>query len=150
MTATTTPWVTHFGFSRTPFTKRIAARDLYLRDAHAEAVARICFCVADAALGVVCGEVGAGKTVAVRAAVATLDQTRHHLIYVPNPAFGTRGLYVAIVSALGANPASTKPKSCVKPPTCSPPRKPNATAASSWSSTKPTCYPPSNSRSSAC
>ena len=104
MTATTTPWVTHFGFSRTPFTKRIAARDLYLRDAHAEAVARICFCVADAALGVVCGEVGAGKTVAVRAAVATLDQTRHHLIYVPNPAFGTRGLYVAIVSALGANP----------------------------------------------
>ncbi len=104
MTATTTPWVTHFGFSRTPFTKRIAARDLYLRDAHAEAVARICFCVADAALGVICGEVGAGKTVAVRAAVATLDQTRHHLIYVPNPAFGTRGLYVAIVSALGANP----------------------------------------------
>jgi hypothetical protein len=104
MTATTTPWVTHFGFSRTPFTKRIAAPDLYLRDAHAEAVARICFCVADAALGVVCGEVGAGKTVAVRAAVATLDQTRHHLIYVPNPAFGTRGLYVAIVSALGANP----------------------------------------------
>jgi type II secretory pathway predicted ATPase ExeA len=104
MTATTTPWVTHFGFSRTPFTKRIAARDLYLRDAHAEAVARICFCVADAALGVICGEVGAGKTVAVRAAVATLDQTRHHLIYIPNPAFGTRGLYVAIVSALGANP----------------------------------------------
>src|SRR6266511_2548168 len=91
--------------SRTPsFTKRIAARDLYLRAAHAEAVARICFCVADAALGVVCGDVGAGKTVAVRAAVATLDQTRHHLIYVPNPAFGTRGLYVAIVSALGANP----------------------------------------------
>ncbi len=101
---TTTAWVTHFGFTRTPFTKQIPARDLYARDAHAEAVARICFCVAEAALGVVCGEVGAGKTVAVRAAVATLDSTRHHLIYVPNPAFGTRGLYVAIVSALGANP----------------------------------------------
>jgi type II secretory pathway predicted ATPase ExeA len=80
LVATTTPWVTHFGFSRTPFTKRIAARDLYLRAAHAEAVARICFCVADAALGVVCGDVGAGKTVAVRAAVATLDQ-RHCCIW---------------------------------------------------------------------
>src|SRR5512132_4105726 len=121
------PWVTHFGFARTPFTKRVAAGDLFTRPAHAEAVARINFCVAEAAIGVVCGEVGAGKTVAVRAAVAALDPTRHHLIYVPNPAFGTRGLYVAIVSALGAPPASTRPRSCVRPPTCSPPSTPNAT-----------------------
>jgi len=104
MTSSRAPWVTHFGFTRTPFTKQIAARDLYLRDAHAEAIARIAFCVAEAALGVICGEVGVGKTVAVRAAVAGLDMTRHHLVYVPNPAFGTRGLYVTIVSALGAAP----------------------------------------------
>ena len=45
--------------------------------------------------------VGVGKTVAVRAAVAGLDPTRHQVIYVPNPAFGTRGLYVTIVRALG-------------------------------------------------
>jgi len=104
MTATATSWVAHFGFARTPFTKAIAARDLFTRDAHAEAVARIAFCVAEAALGVLCGEVGAGKTVAVRAATAQLDPTRHLLVYVPNPAFGTRGLYVTIVAALGANP----------------------------------------------
>ncbi len=98
------PWVTHFGFTQTPFTKHVAARDLFGRQAHAEAIARIGFCVAEATLGVICGEVGAGKTVAVRATVATLDPTHHHLVYIPNPAFGTRGLYVAIVSALGANP----------------------------------------------
>jgi type II secretory pathway predicted ATPase ExeA len=103
-TTTRTPWVAHFGFTRTPFTKHVAARDLFGRQAHAEAVARIGFCVAEATLGVICGEVGAGKTVAVRATVAALDPTRHHLVYIPNPAFGTRGLYVAIVSALGANP----------------------------------------------
>ena len=103
-TLTRAPWVAHFGFARTPFTKAVAARDLFGRQAHAEAVARIGFCVAEATLGVICGEVGAGKTVAVRAAVATLDPTGYHLIYVPNPAFGTRGLYVAIVSALGASP----------------------------------------------
>jgi type II secretory pathway predicted ATPase ExeA len=38
--------------------------------------------VAEAALGVITGEVGAGKTVAVRAAVTALDLTRHHIIYV--------------------------------------------------------------------
>lgn len=98
------PWVAHFGLARTPFSKRIAAGDLFTRAAHAEAVARIGFCVTESALGVVTGDVGVGKTVAVRAAVAGLDPTRHTVVYVANPAFGTRGLYVTIVRALGAEP----------------------------------------------
>jgi type II secretory pathway predicted ATPase ExeA len=104
MSRTLQPWVAHFGFSSTPFGKNIAANNLFGRDAHAEAVARIQHCVAESGLGVITGEVGAGKTVAVRAAVNGLDPTRHHIIYIPNPAFGTRGLYVTIVTALGAHP----------------------------------------------
>jgi type II secretory pathway predicted ATPase ExeA len=102
------PWAAHFGLTRTPFGKSIPARDLYARQAHAEAVARISFCVVESALGVVTGDVGAGKTVAVRAAVAALDPTRHQVIYIPNPAFGTRGLYVTIVRSLGAQPRYLK------------------------------------------
>jgi type II secretory pathway predicted ATPase ExeA len=98
------PWVTHFGLKRTPFGKGIAAKDLFSRQAHEEAVARINFCIVECALGVVTGDVGAGKTVAVRAAVSSLDPTRHQVIYIANPAFGTRGLYVTIVRALGAEP----------------------------------------------
>jgi type II secretory pathway predicted ATPase ExeA len=98
------PWVAHFGLAKTPFSKSIAAGDLFIRAAHAEAVARINFCVAESALGVIVGDVGAGKTVSVRAAVAGLDPTRHQVIYIANPAFGTRGLYVTIVRALGAEP----------------------------------------------
>ena len=85
------PWAAHFGLSRTPFGKSIPARDLFARQAHAEAIARISFCVVESALGVVTGDVGAGKTVALRAAVAGLDPTRHQVIYIANPAFGTRG-----------------------------------------------------------
>ena len=104
MSPTLQPWVAHFGMTRTPFGKNIPAANLFGRDAHAEAVARIQHCVQESALGVITGEVGAGKTVAVRAAVNGLDPTRHHIIYIPNPAFGTRGLYVTIVTALGATP----------------------------------------------
>ena len=100
------PWAAHFGLARTPFGKSIAARDLFPRQAHAEAIARISFCVVESALGVVTGDVGAGKTVALRAAVAALDPTRHQVIYIANPAFGARGLYVTIVRALGARPAT--------------------------------------------
>ena len=102
------PWAAHFGLARTPFGKSIAARDLFPRQAHAEAIARIGFCVVESALGVVTGDVGAGKTVALRAAVAALDPTRHQVIYIANPAFGTRGLYVTIVRALGARPRYLK------------------------------------------
>jgi type II secretory pathway predicted ATPase ExeA len=48
--------------------------------------------------------VGAGKTVAVRAAAARLDASRHQLITIPNPQVGARGIHHAIVTALGGVP----------------------------------------------
>src|SRR5260370_345355 len=51
---------------------------------------------------------GGGRRVALRAAVAGRDPPRHQVIYIPNPAFGTRGLYVTIVRALGAQPRYLK------------------------------------------
>jgi hypothetical protein len=61
-------WITRFGFARTPFGKAIPASDLFSRPSHEEAVARVPFCVQERLLGVIVGEVGVGKTVALRAA----------------------------------------------------------------------------------
>jgi type II secretory pathway predicted ATPase ExeA len=102
------PWVNHFGFSKTPFGKSIPAKNLFARQAQDEAVARIRFCISEAAVGVITGEVGIGKTVAGRAATDGLDPTSHQVIYIANPAFGTRGLYLTIVSALGAQARFSK------------------------------------------
>lgn len=103
-TATLAPWVAHFGFSRTPFTKTISTGDLYQRDGHAEATARISHTIAEAGLCLLTGEVGVGKTAAIRAATAALDPTRYIVVYIQNPAFGTRGLYTTIVGHLGHRP----------------------------------------------
>ena len=94
----------HYGFTKTPFGKALAPQMLHRHDAHAEAVARIDWCISERALGVITGEVGAGKTVAVRAALANLDSSRHTVIYLGNPAVGGRGLYGGIVTALGGVP----------------------------------------------
>ena len=94
----------HWGLSRTPFTKELATSMLFASAAHQEAVARVGWIINERALGVVCGEVGAGKTVAARAACASLDSSRHTVIYLPNPAVGARGIYTQIDSALGATP----------------------------------------------
>ncbi len=94
----------HWGFTRMPFSKDLAPSMLATTSAHGEAVARISWCVTEDALGVITGEVGAGKTVAARAALAALDASRHTIIYLGNPAVGARGLYAAIIAALGGTP----------------------------------------------
>jgi type II secretory pathway predicted ATPase ExeA len=94
----------HWGFTRTPFTKDLAPSMLHRHPGHAEAVARIAWCVEEAAIGVITGEVGAGKTVAARAALGELDASRHTIIYLGNPAVGARGIYMAIVARLGQIP----------------------------------------------
>ncbi len=53
---------------------------------------------------VLTGEVGAGKTVCVRAALASLDPARYRPIYIPNPGIGTRGIYQQITLACGQAP----------------------------------------------
>jgi type II secretory pathway predicted ATPase ExeA len=93
-----------FGFTRTPFGRDLAPGMLHRHTAHCEAVARIGWCVVEHRIGVITGEVGAGKTVAVRAALAGLDPTRHTIIYLPNPTVGVRGIHHQIVTALGARP----------------------------------------------
>ena len=45
--ASRAPWAAHFGLARTPFGKAIAAGDLFARQAHAQATARISFCIAE-------------------------------------------------------------------------------------------------------
>lgn len=52
----------HYGFTRMPFGRALAPGMLHRHTAHAEAVARISWCISERALGVVTGEVGAGKT----------------------------------------------------------------------------------------
>jgi type II secretory pathway predicted ATPase ExeA len=95
----------HYGFTRMPFGRDLAPGMLHRHAAHGEATARITWCVADKALGVITGEVGAGKTVAARTALASVDQTRHTVIYLPDPTVGVRGIHHAIVASLGGKPA---------------------------------------------
>ena len=94
----------HYGFTKMPFRRDLAPGILHRHAAHAEAAARITWCITEHALGVITGEVGAGKTVALRAALASLDASRHTLIYLGNPSVGVRGINHAIVAALGGVP----------------------------------------------
>jgi type II secretory pathway predicted ATPase ExeA len=94
----------YYGFTRMPFGRDLAPGQLFRSGAHAEAVARLSWCVAERGLGILTGEVGCGKTVAARATVTELDSSRTQVIYCPNPTVGGRGILSLVVTALGGNP----------------------------------------------
>jgi type II secretory pathway predicted ATPase ExeA len=94
----------HYGFTRMPFGRDLAPGMLHRHAAHNEAVARITWCISERAIGVITGEVGAGKTASVRTVLAGLDASRHVIIYLANPMIGVRGLHETIVATFGGTP----------------------------------------------
>ena len=94
----------HYGFTVMPFTASVPVAGLFSSAAHKEAVARLRWLISARGLGVLTGEVGSGKTAAVRAAADGLDASRHTLIYLPNPQIGVRGIHGAVAQALGQAP----------------------------------------------
>jgi type II secretory pathway predicted ATPase ExeA len=94
----------YFGFERLPFDRSIPVGALFASASHQEAAGRIGYGIDTRQITVITGEVGAGKTVAARAAVARLDASRYQLITIPNPQVGARGIHHAVVAALGGVP----------------------------------------------
>jgi len=81
-----------YGFSSVPFSKTIATADLFLTVAQKELNARLTYLVPERGFGLVTGEIGSGKSTAVRAFTASLDFNRHLVIYLANPTTGMTGL----------------------------------------------------------
>lgn len=99
-----------YGFARIPFSKDIPAQDILATPGQAELSARLSYLVSEQGIGLVTGEIGSGKSTAVRSFVASLDPNRHLVIYLSNPTLGMSGLYRDILLALGHEPLFSKPK----------------------------------------
>ena len=90
-----------YGFSATPFSRSLASSKLFTSNGQEELKARLAFLLRDRGIGVITGEIGSGKSTAVRAFVDGLDPTRYSVIYTANPLIGITGFYREVLSALG-------------------------------------------------
>jgi type II secretory pathway predicted ATPase ExeA len=95
----------YYGFTRMPYGRNLAPAMLHRHADHTQAVARIAYGIDTRGITVITGEVGTGKTAAARAALDRADRARHHLIYIPDPTVGPRGVFHQIVTALGGRPS---------------------------------------------
>ena len=99
-----------YGFTRVPFSKDIPPQDILSTRSQTELGARLTYLVSEHGIGLVTGEIGSGKSTAVRSFVSSLDPNRFLVIYLSNPTLGINGLYREILAALGYEPPFSKPK----------------------------------------
>ena len=99
-----------YGFSSLPFSRTIATKDLFPTASQKELGARLAYLVRERGFGLVTGEIGSGKSTAVRAFAASLDFNRYLVVYLANPTTGITGLYRDLLLQLGVEPPFTKPR----------------------------------------
>jgi general secretion pathway protein A len=94
-----------YAFSHTPFTKSISVKHLFPSRGHCEIQGRLAFALQDRLAALLTGDVGTGKSTAVRAFAQTLDHNLYPVVYLSNPHLGVTALYREILLALQVEPA---------------------------------------------
>jgi len=95
----------YYGFERTPFARAIAPGALFASAQHKELLARLTYTVSHRGFALVTGEIGSGKSTAVRALAAGLDPARHQLLYVAQSGLTPRHLYRELCLQMSIQPA---------------------------------------------
>lgn len=97
-----------FNFSEVPFTKDIKTQNLYMHDQFKEMVNRMSMLFFDRGIGLFTGEVGCGKSTAIRTAQQTLSPQTHRVVYLYRGLDNVGSFYTQIASELGVIPKFRK------------------------------------------
>jgi len=79
----------------------VAPAAIFQSEQHKELLARLRYLVRGRGFGLVTGEVGSGKSTAMRALTAVLDPSRHPVLYVSQSGLNPRNLYRELGFGLG-------------------------------------------------
>jgi general secretion pathway protein A len=90
-----------YGFASLPFSRGLATSKLFLASGQEELKARLSYLVRERGIGLITGEIGSGKSTAVRAFVESLDPTRCTVLYSAHPLIGITGFYREVLLQLG-------------------------------------------------
>lgn len=93
----------YFGFLTEPFTKDIAAKSLFISKQLKALFTRLRQLIARRGLALITGEVGSGKSTAIRAFADSLEKNQFEWVYIDDPTIGMRGLWSSVAAQLGLN-----------------------------------------------
>ena len=93
-------FTTFYGLQSVPFSRTLNTNDILATASVKELQARLALTVRERGLAVVTGEVGSGKSTAVRAFLASLDPNRHTVVTLTWPIPSPSALYRQLLMAL--------------------------------------------------
>lgn len=89
-----------YGFQANPFSRTLNTQDVLLTPGVKELQARLSFTVRERGIALVTGDVGSGKSTAVRAFIAALDHNRHIVLYLTLPIASPSALFRQLLMLL--------------------------------------------------
>jgi len=98
----------HFGMTKDPFDRDIDSAELFQFAGLKELEARLNYLIDKHGMGLVTGEVGSGKTTAVRRVLDSLHPGTHKAVYLTPSTVRTVDLYKCFAFALGLDPAHNR------------------------------------------
>jgi general secretion pathway protein A len=107
MTADLPPPLHDFGLAAFPFPKAPAPAQLFRWSGLGEVLARLRFALAASGFALLTGEVGAGKSTALRLFLHDLDPNVHPAVYVADSRLRPLTLYGRVLAHFGMMPAAT-------------------------------------------
>lgn len=94
----------HFGWNYTPFQKDVQTKCLFQTKQFKELQARLTFMIQQRSFGLITGEVGAGKSTAIRALKDRLEENQYVFLYLSDSALKPRDFYREMLLQVGIEP----------------------------------------------
>lgn len=92
---------TFYGMSKTPFSRNLPVEALYTNTVHEELCSRLEYAARNRQFAVVTGDVGTGKSTAIRKLSSELDANRYKVLYISDSALTPRNFYWEVLNQLG-------------------------------------------------
>jgi type II secretory pathway predicted ATPase ExeA len=93
----------YFGFLKEPFSKEIDTKALYRSKQLQALFERLAQLIHRRGIALITGEIGSGKSTAIRAFASQLDANQYDWVYIDDPTVGLKGIWNSIATQLKLN-----------------------------------------------
>lgn len=100
----------YFGFTKTPFARDIDVKKLYLYEDFQELKSRLKYAIENRLFAAVTGEVGIGKSTAIRAVVDEINPVSHKVVYISQSDMSPKSFYNEILEQIDIPTSYFKPE----------------------------------------
>ena len=94
----------YFSFTREPFSRELSPMEVFISKGHQELLARLRHAIETGSLAVITGQVGSGKSTAIRSVMHALDASRYRYIYLANSQLTPAEFYKSLLYQVNVQP----------------------------------------------